>query len=210
MIIMEIIGPLLLSLLAGLSTLLGCVLLFIKIKKIDEFITFSLSFSFIVIISISLFDLLINSSYTLYMNYKGVLGLLLALFIFVLGNICIRRINNKIDVKNGSNLYRVGVLSMISLILHNFPEGIAVFMSAYSNINIGFKICLAIMLHNIPEGIIISMPLYYSGVSKRKVIKYTFISGISEPLGAIIGYLLLKNIMTDIRYNSRINIYNSS
>lgn len=71
-------------------------------------------------------------------------------------------------------------------------------MSAYSNINIGFKICLAIMLHNIPEGIIISMPLYYSGVSKRKVIKYTFISGISEPLGAIIGYLLLKNIMTDV------------
>lgn len=195
---MEIIGPLLLSTVAGISTLLGCVFIFIKVKKVNEFITFCLAFSFIIMISISIFDLLPESVYTLYINYKGVLGLIIAFLVFVLGNISIRLLNSNIHSNNSSNLYRVGILSMISLLLHNIPEGIAVFMSAYANINIGLKICIAIMLHNIPEGIVISVPLYHSGVDKKKVILYTFASGIIEPMGGLLGFILLRNIMNEV------------
>jgi ZIP family zinc transporter len=198
MIVMEIIGPLILSFIAGISTLLGCVFIFIKTKRVEEFITFSLSFSFIIILSISIFDLLPGSLYKLYINYNGILGLFLALFVFILGNISIRVINNKIKDENSTNLYRVGILSMLSLMMHNIPEGIAVFISSYSNINVGIKICIAIMLHNIPEGILISVPLYHSGVRKKKVILYTFLSGIAEPIGGLLGFLLLRNILNDV------------
>ena len=133
MIHMEIIGPLLLSLIAGMSTLIGCIFIFFKINKKEEFITFILSFSFIIMLSISLFDLLPNSLYIIY-NYRGILGLILASLVFILGNTTIRVINSKIKSKNTNKLYRVGILSMLSLIIHNFPEGIAVFMTAYSNI----------------------------------------------------------------------------
>ena len=87
---------------------------------------------------------------------------------------------------------------MISLMFHNFPEGIAVFMGAYTNIHLGLKLCLAIMLHNIPEGIAISIPLYYSGVGKKKTCLYTLLSGLSEPVGALLAYVLLKNFINDI------------
>ncbi|UKI58909.1 MAG: ZIP family metal transporter [Clostridium sp.] len=82
--------------------------------------------------------------------------------------------------------------------LHNFPEGMAVFMGAYTNISIGIKLCIAIMLHNIPEGIAIAVPLYYSGVGKRKTFLYTLFSGLTEPLGALLTYLLFKNYINDI------------
>ena len=87
---------------------------------------------------------------------------------------------------------------MISLMLHNFPEGMAVFIGAYTNINIGIRLCIAIMLHNIPEGIAISIPLYYSGVGKKKTLLYTLLSGLSEPLGALLTYLLFKNLINNI------------
>ena len=74
----------------------------------------------------------------------------------------------------------------------------AVFMGAYTNISIGIKLCIAIMLHNIPEGIAIAVPLYYSGVGKRKTFLYTLFSGLTEPLGALLTYLLFKNYINDI------------
>lgn len=86
---------------------------------------------------------------------------------------------------------------MISLILHNFPEGIAVFIGATTNINIGIKLCIAIMLHNIPEGIAISIPLYYSGVGKWKTFLYTLLSGLSEPIGALIAYFIIKDYINE-------------
>ncbi len=193
---MEIIGPLMLSFIAGMSTILGSVFIFFNIKRINEFISMSLSFSFIIILSISIFDLIPNSIYILIMQYKVFLGCILILLSFLLGNICFTLINLKIGNKN-DNLYRVGILSLITLLIHNIPEGLAVFMSAYSNMNIGIKICIAIMLHNIPEGIIISIPLYHSGIKKSKVLLYTFISGIVEPIGGLLGYILLKDVIND-------------
>ncbi len=194
---MEIFGPLLLSFIAGLSTILGSILIFIKFKKVGEVIVFSLSFSFGIMILISIFHLIPDSSIILINNYGIYYGLIIIFLIFMLGYLSINKIDKSISNKN-SSLYRVGLLSFISLILHNFPEGIAVFIGAISNINIGIKLCLGIMLHNIPEGIIISMPLYYSGVSKKKVISYTMLSGLSEPVGALLSYIFLYRYINNV------------
>ena len=86
---------------------------------------------------------------------------------------------------------------MLALMLHNFPEGIATFLSSYQNMSLGIKLGIAIMLHNIPEGISIAVPIYYSTNSKKEAIKKAFISGLAEPLGAILAFIIFKNFITD-------------
>lgn len=191
--------PLLLSLIAGLSTVIGSLLIFIKIKRIGEFITFSLSFSIGIMTLISIFDLIPSSVPIIINKYYYLYGIPICILTFLLGYLSISKINKKIDKSNNkSSLYKIGIVSMISLMLHNFPEGMAVFMGAYTNISIGIKLCIAIMLHNIPEGIAIAVPLYYSGVGKRKTFLYTLFSELTEPLGALLTYLLFKNYINDI------------
>ena len=106
-----------------------------------------------------------------------------------------------LDFKKSSSeksLYKVGFISMIALVLHNFPEGIATFMSGYQDTTLGIYVAIAISLHNIPEGISIAMPIYYSTSSKSKAIKYTFYSGMAEPLGAILAYLFLRPFISEV------------
>ena len=86
---------------------------------------------------------------------------------------------------------------MIAIILHNVPEGIATFMTSSNDLKLGITLTIAIALHNIPEGISIAIPIYYATTKKTKAIFYTFISGISELIGAIIAYLFLARYMTD-------------
>ena len=195
---MEIIGPLILSLLAGLSTLIGSIFIFIKVKKVGEYIVLSLSLSMGIMILLSVFDLIPSSIPIILNRYKYSYGILISILTFLLGYFTIDLINKKISNKNKNSLYNVGILSLISLILHNFPEGIAVFMSAYTNIKYGYKMFIAIMLHNIPEGISIAIPLNYSGESRGVVLFYTFLSAISEPLGALLSYIFLKDIINEI------------
>lgn len=97
-----------------------------------------------------------------------------------------------------SVLYKVGIFSMIAIILHNIPEGILTFLSSNSNRELGLSLAIAISFHNIPEGISIAIPIYYSTGSKKKALLYTFISGISEPFGAMLAYLFLGPMVTDL------------
>lgn len=76
-------------------------------------------------------------------------------------------------------------------------EGIATFLSAYQNMELGLKLGIAIMLHNIPEGISIAIPIYYANHNKKEAIKKAFLSGLAEPLGAILAFLFLKNFITE-------------
>ena len=80
--------------------------------------------------------------------------------------------------------------------IHNFPEGIATFISSIQDISLGFKLSLAIMFHNIPEGISIAVPIYYATKSKKKALFNTFISGLAEPLGALLAFIFLKRYIT--------------
>lgn len=197
---MEIIGPLLVSTIAGLSTVIGAFIVFLKIKKenINKFITFCLSFSLAIMIGISLTDLIPNSLNTL-LHEDLKKGLLLAILSIFTGIIAIKILISKISKakEDCSNLYKLGILNMIALMLHNFPEGIATFLSSYQDMSMGLHLGLAIMLHNIPEGISIAVPIYYATKNKREALTKTFISGFAEPLGAILAYFLFKNYITN-------------
>lgn len=192
--------PLFISTIAGLSTTIGSLIIFFKIKSknINKFITFCLSFSIAIMIGISITDLIPVSFYSLTYN-NFIKGVFTSLISFIIGIILIRFLTRLIDKQKEDeiSLYKLGILNMIALMLHNFPEGIVTFLSAYQNIELGIKLGIAIMLHNIPEGISIAVPIYYATKSKKKAIKKAFLSGIAEPLGAIIAFLFLKNFITD-------------
>ena len=86
---------------------------------------------------------------------------------------------------------------MIALMIHNLPEGILTFLTSTVDIKLGLKLSLAIMMHNIPEGIAIAVPLFYSTKSKLKAVKACLVSGLSEPLGALLAYLFLYRFMSN-------------
>ena len=92
---------------------------------------------------------------------------------------------------------RLGLFAAFAITIHNFPEGIATFSSALINIRLGLLITFAIALHNIPEGIAVSMPIFYATGDKKKAFTYSFLSGFSEPLGAIIAFLILMPFLSD-------------
>ncbi|WP_319203236.1 zinc transporter ZupT [uncultured Ilyobacter sp.] len=98
--------------------------------------------------------------------------------------------------KSGS-LYRMGIFSALAIGIHNFPEGLATFASAIKDPTLGVSIAVAIAIHNIPEGIAVSVPIYYATGDKKKAFFYSFLSGLSEPIGALVGYVLLFRYFND-------------
>ena len=163
--------PLLLSTIAGLSTVLGAIIIFFSKTRNEKFLTFSLGFSAGVMITVSFtIDIFIPE------EEKGT----------------VPKCNNDFDI------FRVGLVSTIALMIHNFPEGIATFVSGYQDASLGIAVTLAIALHNIPEGIAIAMPIYFATRSRYKAIKYSFLSGMAEPLGALIAFLCLKPFINEL------------
>lgn len=92
----------------------------------------------------------------------------------------------------------MGVSTALAIAIHNFPEGLATFVSALQDPSIAIPIVVAIAIHNIPEGIAVSVPIYHATGSKGKAFRYSFLSGLAEPVGALIGWLLLMPIMSDL------------
>jgi len=99
---------------------------------------------------------------------------------------------------NGLN--RMGIMTGIAIAIHNFPEGLATFVAALGDPSAGFALALAIALHNIPEGVCVAMPVYYATGSKWKGFFWSFLSGVTEPIGGIVGYLILWNSVTPLTY----------
>ncbi len=183
----------LISLLAGLSTVIGALIILIKIKKeyINKVIVFALSLSSAVMIGISITELIPSSFFNILFNYGVTAGQWIILVCASCGYLFIILLNKYFN--NDDSLYKLGIFSMITLMLHNFPEGIATFIATYKDFDLGLKLGFTIMLHNIPEGLAIAVPIYYSTLSKTKAIKYALISGLSEPLGALIAYLFFRD-----------------
>lgn len=99
-----------------------------------------------------------------------------------------------------NKLLRAGMFTALAVAIHNFPEGFATFMSALRDPSLGISIAIAIAIHNIPEGIAVSIPVYYATGSRKKAFLYSFFSGMSEPAGAIIGYLILAQFMSETMF----------
>jgi zinc transporter ZupT len=99
--------------------------------------------------------------------------------------------------KEQKKLTVLGINTAIAIGLHNFPEGLATFVAVLNDPKVGFVLALAIAIHNIPEGICVALPVYYASGSRRKAFLLALLSGISEPIAALFGYLILASIVSD-------------
>ena len=189
----------LLSSIAGFSTLIVFLFVFIK-KDRESIISKSLGFASGVMLTISIIDLIPNAFLLIIKEYNLIYALFLIITAFLIGIIISSIIDKKVDKgsKSSLKLYKLGIITMLVIMMHNIPEGIATFITTTNNAKLGVILTIAIALHNIPEGISISIPIYYSTNSKLKSFIYTVISGMSEPLGAIISYLFLSRFVNDI------------
>lgn len=98
--------------------------------------------------------------------------------------------------KKGGKLLRLGIFSALVIAVHNFPEGLATFISAMENPELGASITFAIALHNLPEGIAVAIPIYYATHKRWRAVGYATLSGIAEPFGGVVGYLILRSVLT--------------
>lgn len=188
-------------LLSGIATLLGLIPIFLKFKDIDLIISVSLSFTAGVMICVSILDL-IPEGLKLFNSYFNGLTNFLVCFLFIAFGIYIFYFVNKcLNFKNkdyyNNDLYKIGLISMIAIIMHNIPEGIITFIASSSNLSLGLSLGLAIAIHNIPEGISISVPIYYSTLNRLKAFVYTFISSLSEIVGGLIAYFFLYKFINN-------------
>lgn len=186
--------------LAGLSTLVGMIVLFFSKNNSKKIIVSSLSFAAGVMICVSIIDLIPESFTLLKTSYNSFISFLILGIFFCIGVLLSMTIDKNMpdNQKYNSKLFKVGIISMLAIILHNIPEGIATFLASSINSELGISLAIAIAMHNIPEGISISVPIYYSTKSKKKAFLYTFISALSEPFGALIAFLFLRNFVSDI------------
>ncbi len=206
----KIIYALLLTTFAGLSTGIGSAIAFVAKRTNTKLLTLSLGFSAGVMIYISFVEIFPEANksfvgyfgeftgnlYTIISFFGGMLLIaLIDKFIPTFENPheirSVEAMDNKAEAARFKKLYRMGILTALAVAIHNFPEGIATFMSAISNPTAGIAIAIAIAIHNIPEGIAVSVPIYYATGSRKKAFILSFLSGISEPVGAVIAYLVL-------------------
>jgi ZIP family zinc transporter len=94
-------------------------------------------------------------------------------------------------------LFTAGLGVALAVTLHNFPEGMATFFLTLDDPQVGLSVALAIAIHNIPEGIAVVVPIYYATRNRSLAFGFGALSGLAEPLGAIIGYAVLQPFITD-------------
>lgn len=201
----------LLTTIAGLSTGIGSLIALLAKRTNTKFLCASLGFSAGVMIYISFMEMLpqsLESLTSVFGEKKGTLYMILSLFggmgIITLIDFLIPSSSNPHEIQGvedmnkgkGVDLRRTGIVVALSIAIHNFPEGIATFSSALTSMSVALPITVAIAIHNIPEGIAVAVPIYQATGSKKKAFWYSFASGLSEPLGALVAYLFLINIWT--------------
>ena len=205
-----------LTLIAGLSTGIGSAIAFFAKKTNTKFLAISLGFSAGVMIYVSMIEIFVKAqdSLTAVLGLKA--GSWAAVASFFGGMLLIAIIDkvipneenphhlhgveelNESKIQVEDNLMRTGIFTALAVGIHNFPEGLATFISALQEPSIAIPITVAIAIHNIPEGISISAPIYYATGDRKKAFKYSFLSGLAEPIGALIGYLVLMPFLNDV------------
>ncbi len=207
-----------LTLFAGLATGIGSVIGFLHKKFNPKFLAASLGFSAGVMIYVSLIEIFAKAKDALTAEYGDKTGYWYTIIGFFVGIALIgiidklipsgenpHEINKTKDYdkpgkRDKSKLMRMGLFSALAIGIHNFPEGLATFMAGMTNPTLGVSIAVAIAIHNIPEGLAISAPVYYATGNKKKAFILSFLSGLAEPVGAIIGFFLLKWFFTEAAF----------
>ncbi|MFR0834945.1 MAG: zinc transporter ZupT [Barnesiella sp.] len=200
-----------LTMLAGLSTGIGSLLAFFSKHTNTRFLSGALGLSAGVMIYISFMELIPESlallgeslperTATLYMlgSFFAGIGLIAIIDFLIPEDENPHEVHNVEDVDNKGGLKRTGALLAFAIAIHNFPEGLATFASALENMDIAIPIVVAIAIHNIPEGIAVSVPIYHATGNRKKAFWYSWLSGMSEPLGALVGFLFLFPFWTPV------------
>ena len=194
----------LLTVIAGLSTGIGSAIAYFIRKPKIVYLSFSLGLSAGVMIYISFMELLPDALETVG-EFWGVAVFFIGIAAIGLIDLLIPEPENPhsyegLDeptaTRENSRLMRTGLLTALAIGIHNFPEGLATFASTLNDVRLGVFIAVAIAIHNIPEGIAVSVPVFYATSNKNKAFFYSFLSGTSEPVGAIVGYLILLPFLT--------------
>jgi len=197
----NIILPLILSLIAGSSTVVGSLIFFFIKDFKHSILSFLMGLSGGVMIYLSFMEFLPYSVETVGFVTTNILFffgfLVMGLLDFLIPHDYIQEKIKVVSDDSSKSLLKTGIFIMIGLMLHNFPEGIAVAMSSYSNLKLGLFLTLAVAMHNIPEGIAVAVPIYYATKNKWQAFKFSFLSGIAEPIGAILALTLLGPFLND-------------
>jgi zinc transporter, ZIP family len=192
----------LLTALAGLSTGIGSAIAYFIRKPKMVYLSFGLGFSAGVMVYVAFMELL-PQGMIMAGKAAGVLAFFGGfMFVFIIDRL-VPEVENPHEYreygdmavgepgKPNPHLMRAGIFTAAAISIHNFPEGLATFMSVLTNIKVGVFIAIAIAIHNIPEGISVSMPIYYATGSRKKAFTWSLLSGAVEPIGGLLGYLLL-------------------
>ena len=204
---------------AGLSTGIGSAIALFAKKTNKKFLAVSLGFSAGVMIYVSMAELFVSSQDYLIGSFGNKLGLLYAILAFFGGIFLIAVIDKLIPEKSNPHempcadgaecdteqrrnkrLLRSGLLTALAIAIHNFPEGLATFVSALQSPEIAIPIVVAIAIHNIPEGISVAVPVMFATGSRSKAFWLSLLSGLAELFGAVVGYLILLPFMSDMLF----------
>jgi ZIP family zinc transporter len=219
MITTDVLYALGLTVFAGLSTGIGSIIGFMSKQFKPKFLAAALGFSAGVMIYVSLVEIFSKAKISLTMGYGEKQGYWMTVIAFFVGIAIIALIdkiipsfenphemknihqveNHESEVKK-SKLMRMGIFSALAIGIHNFPEGLATFMGALADPALGISIAVAIAIHNIPEGLSVSVPIFYATGNRRKAFIFSFLSGLSEPIGAVIGYFLLRSFFNEATF----------
>jgi ZIP family zinc transporter len=207
-----------LTLFAGLSTGIGSLIGFMSKEFNPRFLTIALGFSAGVMIYVSMIEIFVKARDSLSVGFGDKLGYVLTVVSFFAGIAVIALIDKLIPsyenphemnveqkIKDSTDeqkkkLMRMGMFSALAIGIHNFPEGLATFMSGLTNPTLGVSIAVAIAIHNIPEGLAVSAPIFYATKSRKKAFVWSFLSGLAEPIGALIGYFVLRSIFNEATF----------
>lgn len=204
--------PLVLTVLAGASTFIGAILGVLTKKPSDRLLGFSLGFAAGIMLLISLMEMLpaaLNtpSASPIVCYFMFILGLI---GYFALDRLLPHYHPQDIPCENGDiecikqakvihkdKIKRTAILLTLGISLHNFPEGIATYITASANLELGIGIAIAVAIHNVPEGLAVAAPIYIATGSKWQALFWASISGCSEIIGGVLTYVALGSYVTE-------------
>lgn len=197
--------PLLMTALAGLATVAGGFITFFVNKNNMKVLSLGLGFSAGVMIFVSFTEILTSAGELLKeyfpVNYSWVVfgGFIAGAIISKIIDVFLPDHIEEDDFTDSEehlsshvHIKRAGILTAIAIAVHNFPEGLGTFLVSSQDLTLGVSVAIAIALHNIPEGIAVALPIYHATGKKRMAIWYSFWTGMTEPIGALIGLGLLS------------------
>lgn len=197
---------------AGLATMIGALIVFLSGSDNKKFLSTALGFSAGVMIYISFMEMMPMATEN-FMDTMGEKQAGMATLAAFFGSMLLfglishlvpeadepheirttEEIEEEVEKKR---LESVGIKSALAIGVHNFPEGMVTFMTTLLDPAMGISIAVAIAMHNIPEGVGVAVPIFFATGKKKRALWFTFLSGISEPIGALLAYLILRPFLT--------------